>query len=110
MRDENNDDHPEWWKRNVALQEELDLPMYVPPRFKDGVNTYEVVERLSAELDERPRFEATNPWDPGDWEVRLGEVTVTRVRKRRDASANTIYDMSSHVFEEAVLQAAEDGR
>ena len=97
---------PEWWRRNEAFREEMDLPRYEPSRFRDGVYTHEVVGPLEAEHDATIRFVGFGP-SSGDWEVRVDGETLVTIGRHRDEDGNTVYELSAAEFERRVEVALE---
>lgn len=103
------DERPDWWDRNEAIRDELDLPGYEPPRFADGTFTHEVVPSLEAEFDVAIRFIGFNTSYPDAWELRVDGDRVCDLERRRDSRGNTVYRMTAAEVREAVAGAVGDG-
>lgn len=69
---------PAWWSTNEQLRNEMELPPYDPPRFRNGVYTHEVVPSLKDEYNCTVQFAVINPEYPEDWYVRAdGEAVMS---------------------------------
>lgn len=101
------EDRPAWWTRNQALREALDLPVYEPPRFEDGVYTHAVVPTLERRYDCVIRFVGMDTEYPEDWEVQVDDVTMMAVGRRRDENGNTVYEIGSGAFEQRLVAFLE---
>jgi len=102
------DERPDWWARNEAIREELDLPTYEPPRLADDTYTHEVVPELEARHDCTVRFIGINTTYPEAWELRVDGEPVRRVPRQRDANGNTVYELTVEELRKAVRAAVED--
>jgi hypothetical protein len=103
------DAKPGWWVQNERLREEMGLPPYEPPRFADGVPTFETVERIEERYGCTIRFRGINTEYPDDLTVTVDGDPVATIGRYRDNNANTVYEMTSERFRE-VLERALDGR
>lgn len=95
-------DKPRWWRDNEALRAEMGLSEYRPPRFADGVYTYEVVDPLEEAHDCRIQFIGVDTRYPDDWEVRIDGTPAFEIGRHRDESGNTVYEMTAEAFLEAI--------
>lgn len=108
LNDEHSDPLPDWWARNRRLREERGLPPYEPPRFRDGVYTYEVVPDLEEEFNCSILFAGANPRYPDDWTVEVDGRALFEIGRHRDNSGNTVYELKSGAFERTLREAIAD--
>lgn len=99
-----NDPRPEWWVENERLRQEMGIPPYTPPRFRDGVYTHMIVSPLEEAHDCIIKFLSPNATDWADWHVRVNGELVLTVERHRDENGNTVYDIDSEEFREAVKE------
>lgn len=98
---------PEWWERNATLKEEMGLPTYEPPRFKDGTHTHEIVAELEETHDCDVRFVGFDTEYPDDWTAVVNGEHVASVGRHRDSNGNTVFEIESSAFKEMVLDGLE---
>ena len=103
---EGSSNDPSWVAENISTREQMDLPPYEPPQFKDGTPVHEVVSMLEAEFDVSILLIGvdTEAFDPLD--VRIDGVTAFELDRTRTSDGNTVYLMTADEFREAV----ENGR
>lgn len=97
---------PAWWRENQRLRDQLGLPPYEPPRFRDGTPTYRVTDDLEAEHECTIRFRGKNTSYPDEFDVVVDGSPAFRVGRHRDENANTVYELTADEFRarfEAVL-------
>lgn len=99
------DDRPGWWRENERLRAEMDLPEYRPPRFSDGTYTHEVTAPLERAHGCVIRFVGVNTRYPEDWAVRVDGEPAFGIGRHRDERGNTVYELSTEAFREAVEEA-----
>ena len=103
-----SDDWPEWWGENLEIRETLgidNLGPYEPPQFADGIYAYKVVLEIEAKYDCSIRILSLNPDQDGVWEIRADGRTVALTERRRNENGNSIYEIDSETFIEAVKNA-----
>lgn len=103
-------DRPEWWDENEEIRETLGIAgvgPYDPPRFADGIYTYEVVPALEAKHDCSIRILSLNPDRDGEWEIRVDGRTAGSTERRRNENGNSVYAIDSGTFVEAVEDALD---
>lgn len=94
-----DDDRPSWWLDNERLKEdEMELPEYEPPRFKDDVYTYQVIPELQEAYGCEIRLAGKNTSYLDDWQVRVDHQPVMPIGRRRDDNGNTVYTVTSDAF------------
>ncbi|MFC7157207.1 hypothetical protein ACFQPA_17370 [Halomarina halobia] len=95
MSEPPNYDVPDWWRENAELRRTMGLPNYEPPRFADGVYTYDVISRLEAAYDATIRFVGVDTRYEDDWEIRVDGEPVREIGRHRDRNGNTVFEASS---------------
>lgn len=100
---------PEWWRKNERLCEQMGLPPYEPPRFKDGTPTFRVTDKLESEYDCMIRFMGKNTTYPDSFLVTVDGTPMMRVGRHRDGNANTVYEMDAEQFREQLEEELTDG-
>lgn len=100
--DSGDDGKPDWWAKNQQLREALGLPAYEPSRLKDGAYTHEVVTRLETTYDCSIRLRAKNPQHPSNWSVVVDGDPLVSMDRRRTKRGNTVFQLTSAEFEDAV--------
>lgn len=105
---DDRDQLPEWWVKNRALRDESDLPPYQPPRFQDGVYTFEVIPALEDEYDCSILLAGFNTRYPEDWRVEVDGEPLMEIGRRRDENGNTVYELSSSEFRKKFEKHWED--
>tara|TARA_A100001037_G_scaffold306756_1_gene355058 strand:+ start:25452 stop:25784 length:333 start_codon:yes stop_codon:yes gene_type:complete len=93
---------PDWWIENQSIKSSMDLPVYDPPRFEDGIYTHTIVPVLEEELGCKILFIGIDVKYPDDWEIRIDDIPVCGIKKYRTQEANTIYGVNSEKFREMV--------
>ena len=107
-RREPSGERPDWWDQNELIRESLGIAgigPYQPPRFTDGVYAYRVKRSLESEYGCSIRIVSFNPDRDGAWEVRVDGETIESIHRRRTESGNSIYEISSDDFRDAVERA-----
>lgn len=105
-----SDEKPDWWRRNARLREEMELPRYDPPRFRDGVYTHSVVPELEQRYGCSIRFVGINTAYLDAWEVRVDGTTAFTVERRRDENGNTVYLLDAEEFVTRLESTLRDSR
>lgn len=100
-------DVPPWWEENVEIREELDLPGYDAPKFKDGTYVHSVVEELEAEYNCNIQFVDPSPSKVSSWEIRVDGHPIETVNRTRDVDANTVFSITASAFRSLITDAHE---
>lgn len=106
--DEDLDEYPEWWRRNIEEFRRYGLRPYRPPQFADGELVPPVIERLEAETGRAIHLRTLRPDEPGTWEVLLERDRVTTLDRYRHSDGYTVYEIEAAAFERLVRAAAEE--
>jgi hypothetical protein len=100
---------PAWWRANDRLREEYGLPEYEPPTFEDGSYVHEVVAELEAEYECTIRLVNEDPTETDSWTVLVGGERVESAGQHRDASVNSVFELTAPTFRRVVESAVESG-
>lgn len=98
---------PEWWTANEELKDEMGLPSYEPPRFRDDVYTHIVVTYFSEFHDCMIRFIRLDVTSYDSWEVQVDRTPVMNIDWFRDSDGNTIFEIGSDEFRSQIKQHIE---
>lgn len=106
--DEDLDEYPEWWRRNIEKFREHGMRPYRPPRFEDGELIPEVIADLEEEIGEQLQLRAHNPEVHADWGIWLGDKHVGTIGRERSGDGYTLYKMDSSQFGDLIRNASEE--
>jgi hypothetical protein len=105
--DEDLEEYPDWWRRNIEEFREHDLRPYRPPRFVDGVLVPPFISELEEETNEEIHLRTLQPTEEGTWEVLLGLERVTTVDRYRHSDGYSVYEIESESLGQLVRESAD---
>lgn len=107
--DEDLDEYPEWWRRNIDEFRDHGMRPYRPPRFVDGGLVPEAVIECEGDLNVTIQIRAVNPEVNENWEVWVDGNCATTVGRHRDGDGSTVYEIDEESFRDIVHDATSTG-
>lgn len=89
---------PSWVEKNSVTKDNMGLPEYRPPKFRDGEPVYKIVGKLEKRYGFNITFRVFNSTYPDDWGVYVNGTKLMEISRYRNKNANTVYDMDSDDF------------
>jgi hypothetical protein len=99
---------PAWWRENMETFRTNSMRPYRPPKFADGALVPEVLSRLEQEYDIDVHLRKRITGDVNtDWQILVDDEPVGSMKRIRDESGQSTYDIPGEELAAAVREAVD---